>query len=282
MQKSDPTKDEGRQGELLAGAEGGPVDATVFETAIHGRRWTVFHGGFFSDAEVARPLVDEISTRLARNRPDIVADLGGGTGFLLAQVKLRHPDVALVDLDTCPIQLGEAARAGIPTVQRSLTEFRRCDVAPDGQKVMYIMRSVFHYLGEAGLEPALRHVRAQARPGELFIHQTASFESDREAACMNAIYRMMKTNKWYPTVERMRRSAEGTGWRVRSVTPVPSLRLTAHDLSTRYHVDKETIRRMRDEIGAEFADARDVFHRTRDAFVAHLKYEVYECEAVEP
>lgn len=217
---------------------------------------------------------------VANDGPHVVADLGGGTGFLLAQVKARHPEVALVDLDTCPIQLGEAARVGIPTVQRSVTEFRRDEVSSDGRRVMYIMRSVFHYLGETGLTPALRHVREQARPGELFIHQTACFETDREAACLNELYRMMNTHKWYPTVERVRRSAEEAGWRVRSVTPVPSLRLTAHDLSTRYHVDRETVLRIRNEIGAAFADARDVFHRTHDAFVAHLKYEVFECEAV--
>jgi O-methyltransferase involved in polyketide biosynthesis len=256
-------------------------DATEYEVAIHGRRWLAFHGGFFSDPEVARPLVEEVCRCVASARPDVVVDLGGGTGFLLAQVRARRPELAVLDLDTCPIQLAEAARAGMATVRASVTEFSREETAAGDRRVMYIMRSVLHYLGEAGLARALRHVRQQARAGEFFVHQTACFESAREADCFNALYRMMGTNKWYPTAERVRRSAEEEGWRVRSVTAVPSLRLTAHDLATRYRLDAETVGRIRERLGADYPDVRDVFHPTRTSFVAHLKYEVFECQADE-
>jgi hypothetical protein len=62
-----------------------------------------------------------------------------------------------------------------------------------------MMRSVLHYFGKDGLRPVLRHLRAQAKPGEYFIHQTASFERVRDANCLNNLYAMMRTQKWYPT-----------------------------------------------------------------------------------
>ncbi len=254
-------------------------DATDFETVIHGRRWLAFHGGFFSDAEVARPLVDEICRRADEARPDVLADLGGGTGYLLLQVKARRAGLDVINLDACPIQLAEAARRGVRTVQRSVMDFRRAELVSGDRRLMLAMRSVLHYLGESALFPALRHIRHESRPGEAFVHQTASFETPREAECFNALYRLMGTHKWYPTVEHMRRCSQEAGWRVKEVIPAASLRLTAHDLALRYRLDAPLLCRIREEIGREYADARDVFHPTREAFIAHLKYEIYVCEA---
>jgi len=60
-----------------------------------------------------------------------------------------------------------------------------------------MMRSV-STTWEAGLLPALLHLHSQARKGEIFLHQTASFEDKWDADCLNALYRHMNSDKWYP------------------------------------------------------------------------------------
>ena len=97
-----------------------------------------------------------------------------------------------------------------------------------------MMRSVLHYFGEAGLLPVLLHLHSQAREGEIFVHQTASFEDKRDAACLNALYRHMHSDKWYPTVSELESSMTKAGWRVTDMSPAPALLLTSDDLARRY------------------------------------------------
>ena len=57
------------------------------EQIVHGASWAQVHGGYFSDPEVARPLVEAVGNVWDEARPDGVVDLGGGTGFMLGQIR---------------------------------------------------------------------------------------------------------------------------------------------------------------------------------------------------
>ena len=55
------------------------------EATSQGDHWRTVHHGYFADEEVSRPLVDAIAAAMVENPPDVVADLGGGTGFVLGE-----------------------------------------------------------------------------------------------------------------------------------------------------------------------------------------------------
>ena len=136
------------------------------EQAVHGASWGRQHGGYFSDPEVARPLVAAVRDVEDAARPERIVDVGGGTGYLLAHLRAAGIGVgaALTVLDDSPPQLAEAAKAGLVCVRGSADAFRRTDVAPAGTRILWLMRSVLHYAGAEGLAPLLRHLRAQAAP----------------------------------------------------------------------------------------------------------------------
>lgn len=251
------------------------------EQAVHGSSWGRMHGGYFSDPEVARPLVEAVREIWAEARPDRIVDLGGGTGFLLA--RLRESGVGagseLVVLDGSEPQLAEAAKAGLACVRGSVGTFRRAAVAPTGVRVLWLMRSVLHYAGENGLDPLLRHLRAQAAPGEFWVHQTACFERAEDAACLNALYRQLRTGKWYPTVAALRQRLAAQGWTVMEERPAATLVLDSDELGLRYGTDAASLPAMGKALCADFGEPNAVFRSTPAGFQADLRYRAFICRA---
>ena len=250
------------------------------EQSIHGSSWGRMHGGYFGDPEVARPLVEVVRGVWAEAWPERIVDLGGGTGFLLGQVRAAGvAGASLAVLDDSAPQLAEAAKTGLECVRGAVDAFRRTDVVPAGMRVLWLMRSVLHYAGEAGLDPLLRHLRAQAEPGEAWVHQTACFEKAQDAACLNALYRRMRTAKWYPTIAALRRRLSAAGWRVDDVRPAPTLHLEARELGLRYGLDEGDLGRIRTEMANEFGSRNDVYGTSEDGFRADLRYAIFVCRA---
>ena len=256
------------------------TDAFGPEQAVHGPSWGRMHGGYFSDPEVARPLVAAVRGIWAEARPDRVVDLGGGTGFLLGQLRAGGLDgTRLAVLDESEPQLAEAAKAGWACVRGSAGSFRRAEVAPAGARILWLMRSVLHYAGEGGLDALLRHLRTQAEPGEWWVHQTACFERAEDAACLNALYRKMRTGKWYPTVGDLRTRLAAAGWRTETVGPAPTLRLDSGELELRYGLDGNALAAIRAEMEREFGGESPVFRSAPDGFQADLRYRIFICRA---
>jgi hypothetical protein len=251
------------------------------EQAVHGPSWGDLHGGYFSDPAVARPLVEAVRAAWTGARPDVVVDLGGGTGFLLSQLDAAGlgGETALVDLDGSAAQLWVAARAGLACVRGSVDAFVRGDVVPPGRRAFWLMRSVLHYAGEKGLSPLVRHVRAQAAAGEGWVHQTACFERAEDAACLNALYRKMHTGKWYPTADALRVRLAAAGWRVDSVLPAPTLLLDSDELGRRYGLGEAERRDIAESMASEFGDRTDVFRAGSGTFRAELRYRIFVCRA---
>ena len=251
------------------------------EQAVHGSSWGRMHGGYFSDPEVARPLVEAVRAVWREARPDRIVDLGGGTGCLLAQLRAAgFADVPLAVLDESEPQLAEAAKAGLACVTGSAGNFRRADVAPAGARILWLMRSVLHYAGETGLDPLLRHLRAQAAPGEVWVHQTACFERAEDAACLNALYRRLRTPKWYPTADDLQARLAAAGWALAETRPAPTLHLDSAELGIRYGLDADALAAVRTDMIREFGAEHAVLHSRPDGFRAELRYALFVCRAV--
>ncbi len=251
------------------------------EQLVHGASWAQIHGGYFSDPEVARPLIEAVREVWAAARPDAIVDLGGGTGFLLSQLRRAglSEGALLMDLDGSEPQLAEAAKAGLACVRGAVDGFRRDEVVPAGRTALWLMRSVLHYAGEAGLDPLLRHLRAQAAAGEFWVHQTACFERAEDAACLNALYRQLRTGKWYPTVAELRQRLAAHGWTVVEERPAPTLILDSDELGLRYGTDAAGLQAIGQALSAEFGEPNDVFRFTPAGFQADLHYRAFICRA---
>jgi hypothetical protein len=249
------------------------------ERVVHGETWDAFHGGYFSDPEVAGPLVQRILSAAATSKPHVIVDLGGGTGYVLSQLRAAGIDagVSLVNLEGSDLQLAAARRTGLTCVCGSVDTFRRSDVGLESERFLFVMRSVLHYFGQEGLHRVLRHVRTQARPGEFFVHQTASFQDPCDAEGLNSLYRRMGTQKWYPTVEAMRRCLADAGWNVIEVTPGPPLTLTCGDLAKRYGLNPTDMLQIGRRLARDFPDRPAAFRHEPDGFTAFLHYSIYVC-----
>ena len=251
------------------------------EIQIYGPAWDTVHAGYFSNHAKARPFLQSVKQAVASSQPEVVLDLGGGTGFLLSQLKARgiSTGTKLVVLDCSDAQLAEAHQKGFTCLHGSVSDFTRRDVAPEDKRFLFVMRSVLHYFGRQGLSPVLRHLHSQAKAGELFVHQTACFEDGKAAACLNSLYHKMRTNKWYPTVSELRNRMAGAGWRQVDISPAPPLPLTSHDLAGRYRLDGDDVIRIRNEIAEQFGEMDNVFGLDPQGFHASLHYYIFLCAA---
>jgi SAM-dependent methyltransferase len=252
------------------------------EIGIHGPQWHTLHGGYFSDATIAGRFIEEVRKAIAASHPEVLVDLGGGTGYLLAEL-IKHnvdSDIRLVNLDCSDAQLAMARHRRISSICGSIADFMRIDVDQESKRFLLIMRSVLHYFGRDGLMPLLNHLRSQMKEGEIFVHQTASFESGREACCINMLYKLMGTSKWYPTIKELCRCIEKAGWTITAISSACTLTLASDDLAKRYSLDEHDIAHIRVEIIKRFGRTSPVFKLMHGGFCAYLHYRIYTCVAV--
>lgn len=251
------------------------------EKNIHGSAWETMHGGYFSDPVIATPLVQKVRECAIKSEAKVIADLGGGVGSVLSILQHENINgVSLVNLDDSEIQLEAASYSGITCVRGSVDTFSRCDVGPDQSRILFMMRSVLHYSGHSGLQRTLRHLRRQIHPGEFFVHQTASFRHQHEADCLNELYRMMRTKKWYPTVDFLIQCLSAEGWMLVEMLPAVPLCLTSEDLMLRYHLSRNNIEEIREKISRNHIMANKVFQTRDHNFDAYLHYWIYVCAPV--
>jgi hypothetical protein len=252
----------------------------INEMSVHGRRWHTVHDGYFADPEVALPFLDTISREILNFKPDVVADLGGGTGFILSELVKRHREAPIkyINIDVSAEQLSECKYDNITSLNASASDMTRDLLVKRDSSLMFIMRSLLHYLGSYGITPFLKHLRAQMKPGEAMIHQTACFESYEDTDCINHLYKMMRTPKWYPTVTSLTQTLIETDWQVVDYKPVPSLCLKSPELAERYNLDSEDITQIRKEMGRTY-NRPTVFIPDGSDFTAFLHYRIFTCRA---
>ena len=252
------------------------------ESGIHGRQWNSMHEGYFADAVVARPFIETIMSHLSAPHADLIVDLGGGTGFILQELIARGLDanVRPVNLDCSTTQLDAMRKNGIACINRLISDFSRKDLVHDDKCILFIMRSVMHYFGREGLMPVLGHIRRQAHKGEIFIHQTACFEKEIEAQCINFLYQSMHTPKWYPTVEELKERMLEANWEVMDERPARPLKLLSAELGQRYGLNMPMLGDISRKLLDQFGNIDNIFQYRENEFVAHLHYRIFVVRAV--
>jgi len=252
------------------------------ERAIHGAEWDRIHNGYFASHAVAEPLTKAIQVAAERAKPHAIVDLGGGTGFMLHELA-RHglaANARLINLDASAEQLDHGNDPRVKRIEASLSELRRAQFAKKDETALFIMRSVLHYFGSDGLVPILKKLRRLMQPGEYFIHQTACFEDGAAAKCLNKLYELMGTDKWYPMSSSLCMALMESGWQVMATVPAPPLPLGSLDLSRRYNLSPAKLSQIHKTLSAECGECTKVFESTRRGFIAYLPYNIFTCVAV--
>ncbi len=125
------------------------------ELGVHGPRWARIFDGYFSDAAVARPLLEAVEKAIEISRPSVAADLGGGTGFLLAELLRRGlRSVRPVVVDLSEKQLAACTDGRIAKLQASLDKVERRQLLAGEERLLLMSRSTLHYFGSAWPRPA--------------------------------------------------------------------------------------------------------------------------------
>jgi len=252
------------------------------EKKLYGETWNTVYGGYFADPDVARPLVGAVLGAVDESDPSVIADLGGGTGFVLREIgravgPARNPRLVCVDssreqLDDCPGQ--------ILTVECPLERVERAMLAGPGDSLLLCIRSVLHYFGEAGLAPVLADLRAVLAPGEYLVHQSICIEDPGEQATANLLYELMDTGKWYPTVGGLIEALETAGLRVVETRQAAPLPLDSEELVERYGVERDRMEEIGRELERHRPGSSRVFVPRDDGFTLLLDYTVMTCVAV--
>lgn len=274
-----PTK-EANDGQL---AVPNKKQSTSIENGIYGRRWNTIHNRYFSDPKVAFPLIEVIKKAILTNHPQTVADLGGGTGFLLKELLTQQElskTVRLVNVDTSPLQLSESRDHRITYIQTSINQITRNQLQPNKNGLMLIARSLLHYFGEAGLPPLLQHIRSQMKTGEIFIHQSACFQNVRDAECLNLLYKLMSTQKWFTTIDALKSMLAETGFHVYAICPATKIQLDSTDLTERYHLNPQQRTLIQNQIEQQYGKKPQVYTCSPDHFTAWLHYNIFSCKAI--
>jgi len=241
----------------------------------YGSNWGKLHYGYFSDIQAAAPFIEKIKAAIAVSEPQVLADLAGGTGFILSEL-IKHnipSSIRLINLDLSDIQLQETENSRITAIRRSLSDFKRGDIDDESKRFCFIMRSALHYFGKDGFVPVLQHLREQMKEGEFFVHQNACFENKKDADYINKIYEIMGTGKWYPTVNKLSSLLQSAGWAIKSTDAAPNLILTCEDLAKRYNLSEKTVLRIK-EISKRFGKTGE------DGFCGYLQFKIFTCAAV--
>lgn len=252
------------------------------EISVHGQRFASIFDGYFSNPEVARPLVEAVQRAIDAEHPQVVADLGGGTGFILKELLQRGlQGVRLVNVEASPKQLTACTDIRIVPLQLSVDRATRKELMAEDTdgRLLLIARSVLHYFGRSGLDPLLCHLRGQLRPGELFIHHSGAFLRQQDADVINHLYARMDSEKWFFTVDELKSKLENAGFVVREVLPAPGLGMSSADLGERYGFGPEQKISIGQEIEMLFGK-REVFVFDGVEFKAHLEASIFNCEAV--
>jgi hypothetical protein len=258
------------------------TDTTDNEKKLYGETWNEVYGGYFADPGIAAPLVEAILQAAEESSPAVIADLGGGTGFILSQIEAqvgRRADTALVCVDKAREQLDDCP-GSIKTLQSSIEALRRSSLVSDGDALLLCMRSVLHYFGHEGLCLQLEMLRSVLEDGEYFVHQTICFDEEPDRDAANLVYELMGTGKWYPTIAELADDVSAQGFEVARTAPARTLPISSGELEHRYGVSPRAMAMIRLALEESCGEERRVYVPGPYGFTLNLDYVVMTCRAV--
>ncbi len=258
------------------------IECISKERGSHGDAWRNVHGSYFSDHDIAAPFLDDIVAALNTVRPDVIADIGGGTGFILRELSNREGvrGTRLLNVDASQEQLEVCRGSGLERRCSSVMEIERGDLASENESLTIISRSVLHYFGREGQPSFLQKLRSLLLPGEMFIHQPACFATPELRSCMNELYPLMGVDKYYSTPQDLEEMHHRAGFDVLRSLPGPPLDLRSEDLAVRYGLDSERVEELVDVIRRYGLDRDGVFDVRPGGFRTEFTYRILTLRAV--
>ena len=185
-----------------------------------------------------------------------------------------------MNVDASPLQISEIVDQRIKHIQTSIDQITREKLQPKENDLMLVSRSLLHYFGEKGLKPLLQHIRNQLKTGEIFIHQSASFQDQRDAQCLNLLYKLMGTKKWYTTTVNLKAVLNEVGFQVCSMCSAAELRLDSTDLAERYGLSPDKLNDIQKQIDSQYGQKSQVYSHSIEHFTAWLHYNIFCCKAI--
>ena len=257
-------------------------DEVEREQLVHGSKWQVVFGGYFSAPEIARPFLDQIEAALLSAPAQIIVDLGGGTGFILGQLvsqDLVPSSIRLINLDISEEQQHGVEDARIEKMVSSMVEFERSDITGKEERIIFITRSTLHYGGIFGLRPILNHIRQQMRPGEYFVHQTVCHDSPEEALLLNELIERMHSSKWMPPRSTLHRICVEAGFEIEASVYGPTLPVPSKQLASRYGISSAEMENIHQILKKEYPDT-DLIQEDEEGFIVFAPYRILRCKAI--
>ncbi len=252
------------------------------EAHIHGKLWGTCYRGYFADKDIARDYVAAILHAARAFQPSAIADLGGGTGFILEQlVEAGIPEnIRLVNIDASDAQLAMCKHPRLTPLKGTIQSLQRAEIVAETESLMLICRSVLQYGGIARQKPWLAHLRSQLEPGEWFVHQSGCSDDVEAALALDVLFEMMGVDKWAPPREAFLKLLAGARFQVAADFPVSPLVMPSDDLSLRYGVAPDSLAAIKADLMRTCARRPDLFKLTPSGFTFDFPYRVFVCKAV--
>jgi len=251
------------------------------EESFYGAQWGRRYGGYFSDPDVAGPLIERLLNELERRPLDVIIDLGGGTGFILDQLSAfpLPAGVRCVNLEPSLAQLQCVSNPRIEKLQISILDFNRRMLDPCPQGVLFCSRSTLHYFGIMNLDSALHHLAAQMLPGESLIHQSLCCGGIEDALFLGELMNQLGSGKWVLPAESLGRAIAKHGFKIEYILPAAALEMSCAEMSARYRRSREDVERLVAGLAADYPLSRLVFAGGQGLTVA-APYSIFGCRRI--
>jgi hypothetical protein len=253
------------------------------ESHVHGKSWEKQGLGYFSDSLIAKDYVAAIMRVASSFKPSAIADLGGGTGFILEELIKAGIDekIRLIIIDESEPQLCVCKHPRITPMNGSFQSFKRSDIINETETLMLISRSVLQYAGFLGQKPWLAHVRSQMKPGEWFVHQPGCTEDGQASKALNRLFEQMGVDKWVPHKEALVHLLVEAGFDIADDFPMPAVGMVSEELVYRYGFPSEDLAPIEAELRRTCSDRPDMLTITPTGFIFNFPYRVFLCKAVD-
>jgi len=227
------------------------------EKNMHGSKWEKTLNGVFFDSNISSPFINFIINAIDKNIPDVIADIGGGTGFLLDQLIKNgidniKKDIKLINIDVSKAQVADIINKRIIGYQASATNFTRSFFdKSDDQKITLIMRYVLHYFGSKKIKNALTNIRSQMKEGELLIHHTLCTDTEEDGVVINYFFQNFagiynESHKRIPSFKQIVELLNSSGFITTDIKIAEIELYTQNLLVSRYKITEEDIGKIKE------------------------------------